>query len=845
MKTKSFPRSRGSAFICVIIFVAILGLLASSIIKWSLTERRLNMRNAYWLEARNASEATAEYGFSQIVTNFNSYSTPPTFSPSGSNPLVLPPSSFFSGGNVVSSAYNASTNPNGIELIGGTLASVPTSGSLYYIDPNNPDNKNDTLAGQWVFRRDVQVLAKATVVPPNGSPITTYVTEKVSIRGAPLFSHAIFYSANDLEIAPGPVMNIYGPVHVNGNLFVASQGSSLNFYGPVSTSGNVYHAWENANTAAQGSGGETLGQTPVKFVNNAGTLVNLNSTGLTTGWNDSTGGASNGVSGLSNLSPLVTTATNNSFRQNAAQTWGGNLQTAAMGVQAYYPISFDEVIDASGNKPDPHALIDAPDTTLSTSDHYYDAKHQLELQKMSMQSGLYIKVTVSPGAAGAADTADVKVYGPAGSAATGAADAGPNGGALLPTVPAGLVSLTGYTAHASGNATTTAQQVSYSATGSGSNWKIKTTTKTGGTLTQTATRNYNGASVADTISGNGTFSGGASGNVTGTASYSSSANALAAAPGHGVTVVTPSGSPTTTIDSSTLTLDTGMYDQRRDMGVDQVVLDMAQLRKAVQEIVSSGSSGSTANAIKKADGGTWTDWNGAVYLDIQCPNYQTSNQSASVVLVNGRVTSGQSLIPSYGPGGNGLTIATNAPVYIKGNFNADGSNITATGSATTPDDGKDGSAGHTSSESPVCIAADAVTILSNSWNDATSLSTGKPAATDTEVAAALLVGLQPTSDTANSGGAHNLPRFLENWKDIYATIRGSLVTMYSCKVATQPWSTSYYGAPNRNWGFDKIFQNGNYPPITPKVMSYRRVDFTDLNATTYAAAKHSLWPSIY
>jgi hypothetical protein len=226
-----------------------------------------------------------------------------------------------------------------------------------------------------------------------------------------------------------------------------------------------------------------------------------------------------------------------------------------------------------------------------------------------------------------------------------------------------------------------------------------------------------------------------------------------------------------------------------------------------------------------------------------------SSQTTSVRLVNGTVTSVNSLIPSYGANGNGLTIATNAPVYIRGNFNADGSQTTgANGSAVTPDDGQSGAAGHASAESPVCIAADSVTILSNAWSDVKSVNV-KTAATTTEVAAALLVGLQPTDASHNSGGAHNLPRYLEDWapssSPINSTIRGSLVTMYSCKVATQPYTGNYYGAPNRNWGFDKIFQNGNYPPITPKVIDTRRIQFTSMNATVYATALHTLWPTLY
>ena len=196
----------------------------------------------------------------------------------------------------------------------------------------------------------------------------------------------------------------------------------------------------------------------------------------------------------------------------------------------------------------------------------------------------------------------------------------------------------------------------------------------------------------------------------------------------------------------------------------------------------------------------------------------------------------------FGTNTNGLTVATNAPVYILGNFNADGT-VTSS-SPTTPDDGNNDTGSTVSAESPACIAADAVTVLSPGFSTANSL-TNKPAASSAvEIAAALLTGITTTSNTASSGGAHNLPRFLENWGYPVA-IRGSLTCLYSSKVATQPWSTAYYGAPARQWGFDNQFKNGHYPPLVPKVMSYRRVLFTDMSAADYATAKHNMYPTEY
>lgn len=857
-------RTRGSAFITVLLYSFLLLTLVASVLQWSLHERRMNARSAYFLEARNAAEALAEYGFSQIASQFSSHASVPSFDPQGSSPLSLPPthsplvaSDFFYGSNVDTTPYST-THPTGIELIGGkTNVTVPPDGHLFLIDANDPNNALDPLKGQWVYRRDVQVLARATVVPPNGDPsVTAYVTEKVSVRGAPLFANAIFYSNNDLEIFPGPRMDIYGPVHCNGNMFISNQSDStygLQFHGAVSCSGNIYHAWANENNAAAGTGNEALGTNPVSFVTAAGTMVAMKDSNNV--WRDSTLGADSTLfnsSGhyLSTITASLTQLTgklNANFRATASQLWGGNLQTAAMSVAAYNPVGTGGQVGADGsghpiyanvgsvdpnnnnavidpNAADPlgygaHSMIDPPNTALTTSDPYYNGKIEVEEEKFSDRAALYVQVTVTPGTGGNPDTCNVKLFGCPGSAPSGtpASQVGPNGGILLGTAPAGLVTFVGYQA---------VQKTSGSKITSGTNankYPVTTTTYSA-TTSSSSTVTYSSSSVSSQV------------------------------------------------------VNSGLYDQRQSAGINLVQVDMTALRGALNDV---GGTNADAKAIVDASNNVWgagsngtgydptvagsTGWNGAMYVEVK-----TSDSSAtqtSVAVANGKVGSSSSLLPSVN-GTNGLTVATNAPMYVIGNFNADGANTTTTGAngaATTPDDGRTDAIGTTASaETPVALAADAITILSpgyfaaetssgsavvatnsSSTNAGGSWATPKPTATATvEVAAAFITGLVPTSSTANSGGAHNLPRFLEDWSGKTVAIRGSLVSMYNSKVATGPFSGAYYGAPTRNWGFDKIFQNGNFPPLTPKVMSYRRTDFTDLSASDYQAQRQNLWPSL-
>jgi hypothetical protein len=157
MKTRPPHSARGSALLTVILLTTVLCTLIASILGLALAERRLNHRDALRLEARYAAEAAAEYGISQIRQKYASRSVIDV-SPTGSDALKTPPVSFWKGSNVATST---------VEVIGGTPTNVTTgSNALYFISRADPANASDPDVGKWVQRRDVPVLAKATVTPP-------------------------------------------------------------------------------------------------------------------------------------------------------------------------------------------------------------------------------------------------------------------------------------------------------------------------------------------------------------------------------------------------------------------------------------------------------------------------------------------------------------------------------------------------------------------------------------------------------------------------------------------------------------------------------------------------------
>ena len=201
-----------------------------------------------------------------------------------------------------------------------------------------------------------------------------------------------------------------------------------------------------------------------------------------------------------------------------------------------------------------------------------------------------------------------------------------------------------------------------------------------------------------------------------------------------------------------------------------------------------------------------SSFNGIVFI------YDNSNTSASrrgVRLLNG------SKIPA-----TGLTIASLNPVYIQGDFNTGG---------TPPSNGNPGDptspqvSGYT--RAPCAVIADAVNVLSNSWNDANSYAgTSSRVASNTTINTAVLAGIVPTAsvggDGSYSGGAENFPRFLEDWSHAILTYYGSMVELYQSQQSTGEWGkANVYVPPTRHWYFDTNFKV-RPPPGSLMVYSY-------------------------
>ncbi len=148
----------------------------------------------------------------------------------------------------------------------------------------------------------------------------------------------------------------------------------------------------------------------------------------------------------------------------------------------------------------------------------------------------------------------------------------------------------------------------------------------------------------------------------------------------------------------------------------------------------------------------------------------------------------------------GLTVVSNDPVYLQGDYN-------------------------TVNKKPTAVICDSVNLLSNSWNDANSSSSlSARAATDITVNTAFIAGVDTTTSGNYNGGLENYPRLHENWTGKTLSIRGSFVELWNSQIAQGAWQygAPQYTAPNRNWDYDTDFNINNMPPFTPWAVEAQR-----------------------
>lgn len=830
MKTSNYSRrltaplaTRGSALIVVMLLCAFTLMLVGSYLYTLSAKSKISYRSTLQNEGRNAAEGVAEFALAELHRRSQAN---PSFG-AGANPdplsgfsLTAADTSFLA----PATGYNHVV-PGSLAFKNSVMSDTPSAPIA--IDATDPVNFQDTSITQTPLSvRSVNIFAKASVLDPGTQkPITSYVCETVQIRDQTWFNYAIFYNM-DLELHAGPNFTVYGPVHANANIYATEGGGNkLQFFSTLTAVGKINRFDKYTGNT---SGGHT------------GTVECSSKAGMN----------------VADMLSMDTTRDSNyaSFHDYAIARWKSFVQDQSFsvtkfnppGMKAYVPEDFTTAAKELRNnayimiEPQLSSVTTHVDPYTNIDDYGYKGLDTENL-KFSALSGFVIKVK-PPASIGAQPQWEMVCYQATDPSQRISADNPPARDATtgLPIIACTI------------NPFTDKDDVDYPAPSTQA--VIKRSLKIA-LLNAIVSIPYKDGGSTGVVWGNG------------------NSNLLPFTPS------VPTGTITDLDPISSVRFSTALtaaavpayypiYDRREGHNYTTAGGDVWLLMQGAMHVLRIDYA--KLNALLNDNTGMWlqpygstsyvynpsASFTGTVYVQMPLAPRDVSRFNAAAPGVDAgdqirpalradpsqaakppgyavvciKCTSVPQITGGFTPP-DGFTIATNVPLYIWGNYNADGNS--ATGTSILPDN---------ANERPTLVAADAVTVLSAnpSFNFATMATTTSSTSTFTEISAAVLTGLVPTqagTDQIWSGGVHNLIRFLENWSSNYR-FRGSLGVLYQSEVALGAYHeghNSFYSPPTRDMGYHQYLSQGRFPPATPIQRTIRRMNLRDITAAEYTA----------
>src|SRR5213594_471468 len=316
---------RGAALVMTLLVLIILTAFGLTLVAVGMTEMAISSNWRDYSKDFYAAEAALESG---VVALRNLLATTPTPTQPQLNTIATAP----------------------------TLSDTRMTFGAYKITPASPATSRQTFANgpyNGLFGWGQGYAIQAQVNGQGGTRAN--LTQMLQYTRVPLFQFGIFYGKGvDLEIRPGPAMTFNGKIFSNSNIYVAA-GSTLQITDSMKAAGNIYRSIKSEPAYPNMSNPQ--------IADAGGTLQTLNfdhtyQPGFGSTWSAS------------------------AWASQAMQTFGGQVQDSAMGVQQIVP----PLPDLFGNPSNPdvvaHQLIEMPRAGDSAA---------LASAKMYSQAGLRIE----------------------------------------------------------------------------------------------------------------------------------------------------------------------------------------------------------------------------------------------------------------------------------------------------------------------------------------------------------------------------------------------------------------------------------------------------------------------
>lgn len=224
MKTNhahALVRRQGHALLLVILFLGISSIILAGALNWSRSNTFLNERNNQYFRSMAAAEAATEKVLTQITMDYEAEGEPMVLANLGAYSALVP---------------TTGENRDWASYTFYDLQNTPSRTSV-----ENPERTEfrvltSPYAGLRGYATPIRISSKAREI---GRVINVVggVQQQIDLASIPIFQFAIFYNI-DLEINPGPNMDVTGPVHCNANIYLDPQ-STLTFHSDVTAVGEI------------------------------------------------------------------------------------------------------------------------------------------------------------------------------------------------------------------------------------------------------------------------------------------------------------------------------------------------------------------------------------------------------------------------------------------------------------------------------------------------------------------------------------------------------------------------------------------------------------------------------
>ena len=229
------PR-QGHALLLVILFLAISAIILAGALNWTRSNTFLNERNNQYFRSLAAAEAATEKVLTRVASDYEAEGENMVFASLGLYRTLIP-----------DGAENKDWNSY-------TFMDLQNTANRVSVDNSAPTEYRDLTSQYRGLRGYATPLRISSRVREANRIINVVggVQQDIDLASIPIFQFAIFYNV-DLEINPGPNMDVTGPVHCNANIYLQPQ-ATLTFHSDVTAVGKIIENKKPGDPSVRGTG---------------------------------------------------------------------------------------------------------------------------------------------------------------------------------------------------------------------------------------------------------------------------------------------------------------------------------------------------------------------------------------------------------------------------------------------------------------------------------------------------------------------------------------------------------------------------------------------------------------